>query len=107
MKQKIKGGADSICPKCFHSKVCRARDNQPCVECNQFVDANGVTIQRWISVTERLPEEKGDVLVCDTREDFVASCEYLGHGLWLYDNIFWGTDDFTHWMPLPEAPEGQ
>ena len=126
VEQKIKGGADSICPKCFHSKVCRARDNQPCVECNQFVDANGVTVQRWIPVTERLPEDvygKGReqivVLVC-TKSGKVSQCarmadyeciadETLTKVEWIKNGKFyWSKNkDVTHWMPMPEGPKEQ
>lgn len=60
---------------------------------------------KWIPVTERLPEKKGDVLVCDTREDFVSTWEYLGNGLWLGNEIIWATEDITHWMPLPQLPK--
>ena len=37
--QKIKLGEESICLRCFHYKTCRAVDNQPCFECNQYVPA--------------------------------------------------------------------
>jgi hypothetical protein len=90
---------------------------QVCGTIADHLIANGVRLEekqatsdqtsKWIPVTERLPEEKGDVLVCDTREDFVSTWEYLGNDLWLYDNIFWCTDDVTHWMPLPEPPKGE
>ena len=56
----------------------------------------------WISVEERLPEEKQRVIV---------RCEHVGTSVgW----ILWGrwmTDigphagDVTHWMPLPAAPD--
>lgn len=41
-KQTLQGGRQSICPKCFHYKVCRGTANQPCIECNQFLLAAGV-----------------------------------------------------------------
>ena len=64
--------------------------------------ANGVTIQKWIPVTERLPEEDVRVLV------------WLGTGDITYTQIDtdrlhkkkwrrW-TKNVTHWMPLPEPP---
>jgi hypothetical protein len=36
--QKVSRSEKSICPKCFHNHVCLAIDNQPCFECNQFVE---------------------------------------------------------------------
>ena len=57
--------------------------------------------QRWIPVTERLPEESGRYL---TRERFgtdILSYEVLKtKGKWKtkYKNV-------THWMPLPERPK--
>lgn len=34
--QKVSRSEKSICGKCSHRFVCRALDNQPCFECNQF-----------------------------------------------------------------------
>ena len=74
--------------------------------------ANGVTIQKWISVEERLPEYGDKVLVCDTHEDYVGIAvlqkgKYLG---WLKKENYWRWNDmdvafeeFTHWMPLPST----
>ena len=69
--------------------------------------ANGVTVQQWIPVTERLPEEYTTVLVCG--EDGVEPGRFYGKsGFWTYDQyeqdpIF----AVTHWMPLPEPPKGE
>ena len=69
--------------------------------------ANGVTVQKWIPVTERLPEEYTTVLVCG--EDGVEPGRFYGKsGFWTYDQyeqdpIF----AVTHWMPLPEPPKGE
>ena len=59
-------------------------------------------IRRWIPVTERLPEENYNCLVCD--DGFVEEG---------YRNMVGGWYDFhgdrlkfvTHWMPLPQPPE--
>ena len=70
--------------------------------------ANGVTIQRWIPVTERLPDLHTTVLVYDqeSKRDL----------FWYDENGFNVVDEYgctypvktvTHWMPLPEAPKGQ
>ena len=74
--------------------------------------ANGVTFAtdnnvggKWIPVTERLPERGVEVLVCDTREDYVSIWEHMGDGLWFGNEVIWATEDITHWMPLPEPPK--
>ena len=70
--------------------------------------ANGVTLQEWISVTERLPENIANrVLVVCERSNGV----FYAH----YEKPFWinlETDKpfistVTHWMPLPEPPKGE
>ena len=72
--------------------------------------ANGVTVQEWISVTERLPEDRGYYLVAYQDKynestsialDFYVNC---GAGEW-WSNEF--THNITHWMPLPQPPKGE
>lgn len=73
----------------------------------EYLIAGGVTVQKWIPVTERLPEEYTTVLVCG--EDGVEPGRFYGKsGFWTYDQyeqdpIF----AVTHWMPLPEPPKGE
>ena len=69
--------------------------------------ANGVTVQKWIPVTERLPELWQTVIVCDTREQYVGACMYYGNDDWLHDDKLWDTSEITHWMPLPKPPKGE
>ena len=45
IKQKIHADAESICKTCIHNNVCRAIDNQPCAECNQY---EPVKRGRWL-----------------------------------------------------------
>jgi len=54
--------------------------------------------QRWIPVSERLPEEKQTVLALD-KTGTAYHWEYSRS----LSNIF--VSDYTHWMPLPELPE--
>ena len=70
--------------------------------------SNGVTVQEWIPVTERLPENIANrVLVVCERSNGV----FYAH----YEKPFWinlETDKrfistVTHWMPLPEPPKGE
>ena len=73
-----------------------------------FMIANGVTVQEWIPVTERLPENIANrVLVVCERSNGV----FYAH----YEKPFWinlETDKpfistVTHWMPLPHPPKGE
>jgi len=84
---------------------------------------NGVTIQKWIPVTERLPEDdlpedsKRREIRCfvATNKGSVKTCVRMRHitkrnGGWCYTAWVWSKDDFakpTHWMPLPQAPKGE
>ena len=62
--------------------------------------------QRWIPVSERLPEDEKTVFVVinDVLEhtNEVARLTYLGNGNWWS----WKSERYivTHWMPLPESP---
>ena len=77
--------------------------------------ANGVTIsnletvnQEWIPVTERLPEYGSHILTFGGK-DLVGCKTYYG----VFEKIVgvrFGKitiDEVTHWMPLPEPPEGE
>ena len=71
--------------------------------------ANGVTVQEWISVDDRLPEH-GDVVLCFMKFggqrlllwDGVSS-RWLGYGL----GDDWKKTDVANWMPLPNPPKGE
>ena len=59
---------------------------------------NGVTVQEWIPVAERLPDVKKFVLVYD---------KINGVCLDYRDGDSFGYCEVTHWMPLPEKPKGE
>lgn len=59
--QTIKAGAKSICQNCVHYPVCRAVDNQPCDECNQY--APPVRHGRWIEDHDYLKCPECSVMV--------------------------------------------
>ena len=110
--------------RCNH---CRYKDDVYC-DISRLADhliANGATVQKWIPVSERLPDKKGkylalleyvkctmilnfslDFLVCDeygfpTKEK--KSCFYYYDDDW--ENI--EVPEVTHWMPLPQPPKGE
>ena len=70
--------------------------------------ANGVTVQEWISVKDRLPETGGYVVCIAKRNPFsrfmpmVARIEKNG---WVNPMTEQYISEVTHWMPLPEPPE--
>ena len=66
---------------------------------------NGVTVQEWISVKDRLPEEKVNCIV-HYRHAYCDNDDYWAIGI-----CFYGGEKFhlnpaykvTHWMPLPST----
>ena len=78
-----------------------------------YLISNGVTVQEWISVDDRLPEYSNDgfadaVLVTD---GFVQHMAYFVGGEWRFAESgeikepMWYR--ITHWMPLPNPPKGE
>ena len=75
--------------------------------------ANGVTVQEWISVNDRLPQMRDDgfadaFLVTD---GILAHIAYFVDGEWIFtDNgqmkepMFY---DVTHWLCLPQPTKGE
>ena len=80
---------------------------KPIYEFADYLIANGVTVQEWISVDDRLPEDDSDVLAYSRNgeEGRIYPANYA-KGVW-FDCIFNtpATDTTTHWMLLPEMPK--
>ena len=94
-------------------------DDDTIADIVEYLVANGVTVLRWIPVTERLPEERENidegekhmvsdivqVSVQDSLGNKFVSDDMLFDGSWV--NYPWGDFEITHWKPLPEpAKEG-
>ena len=93
---------NAICNFCEHYKnrcACERHKKEVIVD-NLII--HGVTMQEWVSVNDRLPEESGE---------YLAYCgEYDGICVLYYEvsktKSKWRTKwkEVTHWMPLPEPP---
>lgn len=82
--------------------------------------SNGVTVQEWISVDDRLPDETGRYLAVKkriapdelggNRTDIVILRFFVDKGFrmpthipdWINEEI---NEEVTHWMPIPELPK--
>ena len=83
-------------------------------EAANYLIAHGVTVQEWIPVTERLPEERdyalcvlkgfnygGKIQVCK----FVPADKFKDKPY--FEHFRNGFPTVTHWMPLPQPPKGE
>lgn len=64
--------------------------------------ANGVTVQEWVDVKDRLPEPKENA-ICINRHGAMMIGAYTEWG-WMFPCYF---EEPTHWMPLPQPPKGE
>ena len=73
--------------------------------------ANGVTVQEWIPVTERMPEIGQKCLIAN--REIVVRGWLRPDGVWktgVSSDEIWSKFSLhppTHWMPLPEPPKGE
>ena len=76
--------------------------------------SNGVTVQEWISVKERLPEE-GEYVLCVLKGfnygGKIQVCKFVPADKFkdkpYFEHFRNGYPTVTHWMPLPHPPKGE
>ena len=72
--------------------------------------SHGVTVQEWISVNDRLPENNQWALCFMKDKSFgtfrVLQWNYVDWR-WNDGNEWFDEKDVTHWMPLPRPPKGE
>ena len=69
--------------------------------------SNGVTVQEWISVKDRLPESGKEGVLIGLRwgEVDIGWCE---DDRWRSEFVNEYEDgEVTHWMPIPQPPKGE
>ena len=70
---------------------------------------SGVTVQEWISVDDRLPEEKVNCIV-HYKHAYCDNDDYWAIGICFYDGEKFQMDlsyKVTHWQPMPQPPKGE
>ena len=94
--------------ECKHSK-------EKC--CGFYADhliSNGVTVQEWISVDDRLPKE-GEYVLCVLKGfnygGKIQVCKFVPADKFkdkpYFEHFRNGFPSVTHWMPIPEPPKGE
>lgn len=69
---------------------------------------NELERRSWIPCSERLPEEKKEVLISADGELYIAEYEiYHGKGYWSEVIEYRNVTDVDAWMPLPEPYGGE
>lgn len=87
--------------------------------------SNGVTVQKWIPVSERLPTKGKYLCLCDgdAKTSYIKICSFADNlyavdefDFYDYENVagffdydseygYFRQNNVTHWMPLPEPPK--
>ena len=110
--------ADHKCDE-LECEKCPADKLKGCCVQQLMVDrliANGVAVQRWIPVTERLPEPMVDVLCWYEYfryGNYNRMYQTYGIGHYFRDGMWGGEVSNGHktkvlaWMPLPDPPKGE
>ena len=80
---------------------------------NMFVTnllSHGVTVQEWVSVNDRLPED-GRYVVCIAKRNpfsrFMPMVARIEKNGWANPITEQYISEVTHWMPLPQPPKGE
>lgn len=69
--------------------------------------AHGVTVQEWISVDERLPDDNDRVIAFRPNESETSAYKYCVMWGWSVKVSLKHHRGITHWMPLLEPPKGE
>ena len=71
---------------------------------------NGVTVQEWISVDEKLPEA-GRYVVCIAKRNpfsrFMPMVARIEKNGWVNPITEQYISEVTHWQPIPQPPKGK
>ena len=98
-------------------ELCKDLETLPCCDTYEgqadHLIANGVTVNEWISVEEKLPDTDDNVLVICNGEykniRFINAYDLAAYDSdedeWILDSYPEAVVTVTHWMPLPQPPK--
>jgi hypothetical protein len=108
---------NSDCPNSVRTVALATWNTRPIEDALQARVAELEAAQRWIPVSERLPEFNKVVAVIDMSDKDSHLCNVYETAMLVEvrgDTRFgfighsgWDSSDVTHWMPLPKLPEVQ
>lgn len=84
-------------------------NNATMAQLADYLINSGVTVQEWVSVEDRFPEEKVNCIV-HYKHAYCDNDGYCAIGFCFYDGEKFQLDQaykVTHWMPLPRPPKGE
>ena len=80
----------------------------PACELADYLLSNGVTVQEWISVDDRL-QEAGEYVVCIAKRNpfsrFMPMVARIEKNGWVNPITEQYISEVTHWIPMPEPPK--
>ena len=71
----------------------------------EYLIANGVTVQEWISVKDELPKEQGYYRVYHKNSKSISDRFYYKDCPDLFVNVM--DDPITYWKPIEQPPKGE
>lgn len=75
-----------------------------------YLISNGVTVQEWFSVDDRLPETQVEVLTYSDGNGVRSACLLASNeetNVWYLCRTDKLSIDVTHWQPMPQPPKGE
>lgn len=84
-------------------------NNATMAQLADYLINSGVTVQEWVSVDDRLPEEKVNCIV-HYKHAYCDNDSYCAIGFCFYDGEKFQLDQaykVTRWMSLPQLPKGE
>lgn len=105
---------ERYCFDCIHNEVCRYCPREYCDYKEQACTLESTNADGWISVKDRLPENRDQVMVyglVDSIFQYGVKDEICIIGRYREDYQSWWFPvkinfEVTHWRPLPEPPKG-